>query len=105
MTNNDNHKNFVIQSSFTQSTGNYSVLDHFYGSILFSSLNISDSKLDANAAFTSLQPFNLSTTNYSHFYNISSNTQCCFYHFSNYQNIFSCKFINNNVLRLIFDDN
>ena len=89
VTNDDNHKNFVIESSFTQNTGEQSVFWHSSGSILFSSINISDSKLDVNAAFVSWELFSLSTTNFSNFDNLSSNKQCCFFHSSKKQNFLS----------------
>ena len=97
VTNDDNHKNFVIESSITQNTGDTAVLYHSFGSLLFSSINISDSKLEWNAAFASSEPFSLSTTNFSNFDNISSDYQSCFYHKSNDQNFYFCNFIDNIV--------
>ena len=97
VTNDDNHKNFVIESSFTQNTGRMSVLYHSSGSILFLSINISDSNIDANATFSSSDPFSISTTNFSNFDNISSNQQCCFYHQSKTQIYDFCNVIDNKV--------
>ena len=99
VTSDENYKNFVIESSITQNTGHQSVIYFHCGSLLLSSINISDSNIFYNAAFVKWNPSSLSKTNFSNFDNISYNWRCCFYHQDYTHNFYFCNVINNNVLQ------
>ncbi|EAY17316.1 hypothetical protein TVAG_266790 [Trichomonas vaginalis G3] len=89
-------KNFVIESSFDQNKGRISVLYNKYVFILFSSINISNSNLNYNAAFISVEPYKLSA-NFSNFIKISSIAQCVFWHGYGTQSFSSSNVIDNKV--------
>ena len=99
VTNDENHVNYVIESSFTQSTGRNTIMYHKYGSQIFSSINITNSKSQGNAAFESLRPYSLSTTDFSNFYNITSERRCCFLHEYNTHQFEFSNVINNTVFQ------
>ena len=94
----DGHMNFAIESSFTHNTACFGILSHAHGFHLFSSINVSNSNLDANAALVSDSPASISTTNFSNFENLLANRICCFWHGLNKHNYYFCNIVNNKDL-------
>ncbi|EAY09083.1 hypothetical protein TVAG_180580 [Trichomonas vaginalis G3] len=90
-------KDYVIESTFAQSSGKSGAFDHDYGSILLSLINISDSNSKNNVNYVIGYPTTLATVNFSQFKNNTANVTSCFQHLYSEHKFIYCNVVENSI--------